>query len=392
MGWRRYNNFHCHLYRHTATFTVHADKAISGNNGAKLDGNQNPAGTNAVGPNGDDYVFYQAAPDYGDAPDPPYQSLLASNGSRHLNWSYEWLGNLVDGECERKANDNDDGVMITWLKEEPLTLRFTVNIKTSGEAGRYDTKKLYLNAWVDWNNDGDWNDADEQILTGKEFSGPAEPSYDRQVPAGVDHQNIGWARFRLSYDENVSFEGTALYGEVEDYKIKGPPYSKAEPKTITIPIPEPEEGRNSGAFTTTVYNPTDHAIKVKMSDVIWIAAGPEDTTVSIRSDSVDVPEGGISTPINFPGFSVGPEAEVGTFPCDIPWTVTTTSSAYGTVNVDVGFKFNTDPTLVLTKSVGGIVVPIDKLALLAPYIGLSSIILVATAIYFRRVKRRKEVQ
>ena len=49
----------------TATFTVHADKAISGNNGAKLDGNQNPAGTNGVGPNGDDYVFYQAVPSVG---------------------------------------------------------------------------------------------------------------------------------------------------------------------------------------------------------------------------------------------------------------------------------------------------------------------------------------
>jgi hypothetical protein len=45
--------------------------------------------------------------------------------------------------------------------------------------------------------------------------------------------------------------------------------------------------------------------------------------------------------------------------------------------------------------VGGIVVPVDKLGLLAPYIGLASTILVgavASAVYVRRVKRRKEKQ
>jgi hypothetical protein len=45
--------------------------------------------------------------------------------------------------------------------------------------------------------------------------------------------------------------------------------------------------------------------------------------------------------------------------------------------------------------VGGVVVPVDKFALLAPYIALASTILVATAataVYVKRVKRRKEKQ
>ena len=45
--------------------------------------------------------------------------------------------------------------------------------------------------------------------------------------------------------------------------------------------------------------------------------------------------------------------------------------------------------------VGGIWVPVDKFGLLAPYIGLASTILVATAataIYVKRVKRRKKKQ
>jgi hypothetical protein len=52
------------------------------------------------------------------------------------------------------------------------------------------------------------------------------------------------------------------------------------------------------------------------------------------------------------------------------------------------------PTAIIEGGgVGGIVVPVDKLGLLAPYIGLASTILVgavATAVYVKRVKRRKE--
>jgi len=55
------------------------------------------------------------------------------------------------------------------------------------------------------------------------------------------------------------------------------------------------------------------------------------------------------------------------------------------------------PTLVTHsgESVGGIVIPVDKVALLAPYIGLTSTIIaatVATSIYVKRAKHRKEKQ
>ena len=47
------------------------------------------------------------------------------------------------------------------------------------------------------------------------------------------------------------------------------------------------------------------------------------------------------------------------------------------------------------RAVGGVVVPVDKFGLLAPYIGLASTILaatVATTVYVKHVKRRKEKQ
>lgn len=71
-------------------------------------------------------------------------------------------------------------------------------------------------------------------------------------------------------------------------------------------------------------------------------------------------------------------------------SVSSTSSPGGLVD-------ETDPLLVkaTTEPVGGIVVPVDKFGLLAPYIGLASTAMigaVATAVYVRRVKHRKEKQ
>jgi plastocyanin len=51
--------------------------------------------------------------------------------------------------------------------------------------------------------------------------------------------------------------------------------------------------------------------------------------------------------------------------------------------------------IVLSATVGGVVVPVDKLALLTPLIGLASLILAATtvtAVYVRRAKHREENQ
>jgi hypothetical protein len=68
---------------------------------------------------------------------------------------------------------------------------------------------------------------------------------------------------------------------------------------------------------------------------------------------------------------------------------------YVPVDKDVLFKGIARLFFGQTPGVGGIVIPVDKFGLLAPYIGLASTILVATVattVYFKRVKRRKEKQ
>jgi hypothetical protein len=62
------------------------------------------------------------------------------------------------------------------------------------------------------------------------------------------------------------------------------------------------------------------------------------------------------------------------------------------IGSDSDWTFRTFGTI---PAVGGVVIPVDKFGLLAPYIGVASTILVATAataIYVKRVKRRKKKQ
>jgi hypothetical protein len=163
------------------------------------------------------------------------------------------------------------------------------------------------------------------------------------------------------------------------------PSAVAIPKNIVIQIPN--VGRNTGAFSIHVTNPTNHiAISVSM-EFKWTGPVPQDTTVGVLTGFVSINPGETKT-IGLPSFSVGPNAKPGTFPCEITWTI-------GAPERHTGFKFTTDPNVVLTKPVGGIAISVDKFGLLAPYIGLASTILVATAataIYVKRVKHRKEKQ
>jgi len=74
-----------------------------------------------------------------------------------------------------------------------------------------------LNAWIDWNDDGDWAGAGEQIATnlavnaGANVLSVAAPS---TTPSGTS-----FARFRLSTQSGLLPTGQADDGEVENYQV-----------------------------------------------------------------------------------------------------------------------------------------------------------------------------
>jgi len=82
----------------------------------------------------------------------------------------------------------------------------------------------FVNAWIDFDGDGDWGDSGEQILTDHAVAaGWNEISY--AVPAAGEIPRT-YARVRFtSYDTagSLGVTGQANDGEVEDYWVEGTP-------------------------------------------------------------------------------------------------------------------------------------------------------------------------
>ena len=101
--------------------------------------------------------------DYGDAPDPTYPSLFASQCPYHINVTEEWIGTshasttTVETDALAPDGDFDDGVIRlrrTLLGGVPLNVGYiTVPITINGTA---DNQIRYLNVITDLNQDGNW--------------------------------------------------------------------------------------------------------------------------------------------------------------------------------------------------------------------------------------------
>jgi hypothetical protein len=169
-------------------------------------------------------------PDYGDAPDPTYPSLLASNGARHINTDYEWLGPAVNREYNAKIIDLDQFDDGSTLNLHNSTATFTVS--TSGWLWRYSAlTPVNVHAWADLNADGDWTDPGELIVNWSGYPGsgawlPGASSVTVTTPVALPARLPAtvWVRFRLDYAQNLEWvTGAANFGEVEDFKVVNQP-------------------------------------------------------------------------------------------------------------------------------------------------------------------------
>ena len=267
----------------------------------------------------DDFVFQVVAPDYGDAGMAP-TTMSLENGARHENTSLEWFGHLdagnldsvtpehnaefenvggdarvdPDGTVNRSVDHDRDGRDDGWtffpLSYEPGSMigradfRIGVFDAMSPRYANDGEHCLYVNLWIDWDTDGQWEEVGgEHVLDGVQIN-PAGPwnvidqggatitlvanSQDGNsaefrsvfpVPQ-IGCNGLLWARARLDYGEDVgrndprpSFRslpsmrdpaiadgvpqapgmmrgfvhGAARYGEVEDYRI-GSDFGDAE--------------------------------------------------------------------------------------------------------------------------------------------------------------------
>jgi len=155
--------------------------------------------------------------DFGDAPDPTYPTLLASNGARHIISPNLYLGATVDPEPDGQPTANADGDDLDGNDDEdgvtffgPFVLGYTYNFTVTASA------EGKLDAWVDFNGNGVW-ESSEQIFTSQPLKAGVNVLW-LQIPTNAVLRDT-YARFRFSTAGSLSTTGLADDGEVEDYKL-----------------------------------------------------------------------------------------------------------------------------------------------------------------------------
>ncbi len=192
-----------------------------------------------------EYVSLDA--DFGDAP-APYPTLEYNDGARHHitlaytdeGWDEDWrLGSVLDFEPDGQPTEDADGDDTNgWYADEdgvtfvgrlmpglraPVDIRcgcpsFDIDVVPSAvyACGSFRT----LNAWIDFNSDGDWDDPDEQVATN--LTDDCSQTLWVDIPASAASGDDTYARFRLTTATQIGGEaptGAAEDGEVEDYLV-----------------------------------------------------------------------------------------------------------------------------------------------------------------------------
>ena len=154
--------------------------------------------------------------DFGDAPGFP--TTLAENGAQHKVVAGFFMGREIDSEPDGQpasaamgddlsAVDDEDGVTFVISPVQCATATVQVMVPQAGK----------LDAWIDFNGDGDWDDIGEQIFASQDL---VMYSNNLAFPVPCDAVLIPvFARFRLSSTGGLSYTGLAKDGEVEDYQI-----------------------------------------------------------------------------------------------------------------------------------------------------------------------------
>ncbi len=164
-------------------------------------------------------VFRIDALDFGDAP-APYPTLLAADGARHdYVPDAPFLGSAPDADpdglpsADATADDlaslaDEDGVVFL----DPLVPGAVASVEVTV------TATASLDAWIDFNADGSWSEAGDQIFDDEALAAGSH-TLSFTVPATATSHVSTVARFRVSTAGGLDATGLAADGEVEDHAI-----------------------------------------------------------------------------------------------------------------------------------------------------------------------------
>ncbi len=159
--------------------------------------------------------------DFGDAPEPAYPTLLASDGARHLVLPVgnPTLGPTADvepdgqpsaslsGDDESGTIDDENGVSFPAIFIPGTTGTMIVSAGPVG--GNVST-------WIDWYRFGSWNLSEDRVATDIPVAAGTARAITFPVPPGASAGSIP-VRVRISSGTGLLYLGPAPDGEVEDH-------------------------------------------------------------------------------------------------------------------------------------------------------------------------------
>ncbi len=188
--------------------------------------------------------------DFGDAPDPSYPTLAACDGARHGLGGALHLGAAVDGELDGQplpgasgddGSDLDDGDGVALPASMLAGSGASVAVTASASG--------LLNGWIDFDADGDWLDAGEQVFTDVALAAGVNPL---QIPVPLAATpGTTFARFRFDSGGGLEPTGSAADGEVEDYLVTLVVPPDLAVAIVDAPDPVPEGGTLHYLLTVT---------------------------------------------------------------------------------------------------------------------------------------------
>ncbi len=185
--------------------------------------------------------------DFGDAP-VPFPVTTAESGARHAAIAGPQLGPQRDSEFDGvhsaaadaddlAGSDDEDGVTFGSIHVGQVDATVTVNVQ--GAAGG-----AQLDAWIDFDGDGFWGGALEQIADSVPVA-DGDNVIEFDVPSWA-LDGTTYARFRLSTAGDAGIIGNASDGEVEDHVVTiAPPVASSGFIGGKIPVAENSDGGTS---------------------------------------------------------------------------------------------------------------------------------------------------
>jgi len=158
--------------------------------------------------------------DFGDALDPTYPTLLASDGARHTVVPGVHLGQLIDAEPDGQPGPTALGDDAAYLDDED-GVQYTTPVVPGTQAYLQVEASVpgYVTGWVDFNEDGDWDTAGDQVLNNV-WVPAGVTELVTNTPATAEPNITTYGRFRFTTQEGeLGYTGPADDGEVEDHIV-----------------------------------------------------------------------------------------------------------------------------------------------------------------------------